>query len=124
MDGSSSMLEADERRLAELMSAYQHGDLAAFEQLYALLVDGVRQHIAKTYRDQGAVHDLVQDTFLEMHRSRRTYTPPLPVRPWVFGIARYVVALSLRSAQLRPQVFHPSTIYSAMAVDSSNDVVH
>jgi len=38
----------------------------------------------------------VQDLFLEIHRSRRTYTPPLPVRPWVFGIARNVLARSHR----------------------------
>jgi RNA polymerase sigma-70 factor (ECF subfamily) len=116
MDGSSSMLEADERRLAELMSAYQQGDLAAFEQLYALLVDGVRRYIAKVHRDQGPVHDLVQDTFLELHRSRRTYTSPLPVRPWVFGIARNVVARSRRAAQLRPQALPPSALDAALAV--------
>ena len=38
-----------------------------------------------------------------MHRSRRTYTPPLPVRPWIFGIARNVAARSRRAAYLRPQ---------------------
>lgn len=106
MDGSSSTNDADERRLADLMIAYQQGDAAAFEQLYALLVDGVRRYFAKAHRDRGAMHDLVQDTFLEMHRSRRTYTPPLPVRPWVFGIARNVSARSRRAAQLRPQALH------------------
>lgn len=116
MDGSTSTLEAAERRLAELMSAYQQGDLAAFEQLYALLVDGVRRYIAKVHRDQGVVHDLVQDTFLELHRSRRTYTPPLPVRPWVFGIARNVAARSRRSAQLRPEALPPSVLDAALAI--------
>ena len=116
MDGSTSTLEAEERRLAELMSAYQQGDLAAFEQLYALLVDGVRRYIAKVHRDQGVVHDLVQDTFLELHRSRRTYTPPLPVRPWVFGIARNVAARSRRSAQLRPEALPPSVLDAALAI--------
>lgn len=119
MDGSTSTLEAEERRLAELMSAYQQGDLAAFEQLYALLVDGVRRYIAKVHRDQGVVHDLVQDTFLELHRSRRTYTPPLPVRPWVFGIARNVVARSRRAAQLRPQALPPSALDAALAIAAS-----
>jgi RNA polymerase sigma-70 factor (ECF subfamily) len=116
MDGSSSTLEAEEHQLADLMGAYQQGDLAAFEQLYALLVDGVRRYIAKVHRDQGAVHDLVQDTFLELHRSRRTYTPPLPVRPWVFGIARNVAARSRRAAQLRPQALPPSALEAAVAV--------
>lgn len=95
---------AEQRRLAELMVAYQGGDLRAFEQLYVLLAEDVRRHFAGVHRDRGVVHDLVQDTFLEMHRSRRTYAPPLPVRPWVFGIARNVSARSRRAAYLRPQM--------------------
>jgi RNA polymerase sigma-70 factor (ECF subfamily) len=116
MDVSSSTQDADERRLADLMIAYQQGDLGAFEQLYALLVDGVRRYFAKVHRNHGAVHDLVQDTFLEMHRSRRTYTPPLPVRPWVFGIARNVLARSRRAAQLRPQGRPTSDLEAALAI--------
>jgi RNA polymerase sigma-70 factor (ECF subfamily) len=85
------------------MIAYQGGDLSAFEQLYATLVDDVRRYFAKSYRDRAVVQDLVQDMFLEMHRSRRTYTPPLPVRPWIFGIARNVSARNRRATQLRPQ---------------------
>lgn len=103
MSESSVPEDARERRLAELMIAYQKGDLAAFEQLYALLVDDVRRYFAKAQRDRSLAHDLVQDMFLEMHRSRRTYAPPLPVRPWVFGIARNVLARSRRAAHLRPQ---------------------
>lgn len=90
----------DEARLIGLMIAYQSGDLSAFEQLYALLADEVRRYFGSAQRDRGLVHDLVQDTFLEMHRSRRTYTPPLPVRPWVFGIARNVSARSRRASRL------------------------
>lgn len=116
MDDSSSTQDAEERRLAELMIAYQQGDPDAFEQLYALLVDGVRRYFAKVHRDRGTVHDLVQDTFLEIHRSRRTYTPPLPVRPWVFGIARNVSARSRRAAQLRPQGLPSSDLEAALAI--------
>lgn len=103
MSGASLPEDAQERRLAELMIAYQKGDLAAFEELYALLVGDVRRYFAKAHSDRGLVHDLVQDMFLEMHRSRRTYTPPLPVRPWVFGIARNVMARSRRAVRVHPQ---------------------
>ena len=84
------------------MIAYQSGELSAFEQLYVLLADEVRRYFSRAQGNRSVVPDLVQDTFLEMHRSRRTYTPPLPVRPWVFGIARNVSARSFRAAQLRP----------------------
>jgi len=86
------------------MIAYQRGDLGAFKQLYSMLVDDVRRHFERGHRDRVVAHDLVQDLFLELHRSRRTYTPPLPVRPWVFGIARKVSARSRRSAFHQPQV--------------------
>ncbi len=95
---------AEETQLIELMVAYQAGDSAAFEQLYALLVDDVRRYFMKMHRTQGVASDLVQDMFLELHRSRRTYTPPLPVRPWVFGIARHVSARSRRTARTRPDL--------------------
>ncbi len=55
------------------------------------------------HRDSVVTHDLVQDLFLEVHRSRRSYTPPLPVRPWIFGIARNVFARNRRVAALQPR---------------------
>ena len=103
MSGPSPNEPADEARLIGLMAAYQNADFSAFEQLYAALVGDVRGYFVRTHCDHGSVHDLVQETFLEMHRSRRTYTPPLPVRPWVFGIARHVAARGRRAAFLRPQ---------------------
>lgn len=99
---ASETRRADDELIA-LMIAYQAGDLAAFEQLYAALVDDVRRYFARSHRDAGVAGDLAQDVFLELHRARRTYTPPLPVRPWVFGIARNVSARSRRAAHTRVQ---------------------
>jgi RNA polymerase sigma factor (sigma-70 family) len=104
MRRSSVPEHEEEAQLIELMVAYQAGDLGAFEQLYAMLIDDVRRYFLKTHRDHGGASDLVQDMFLELHRSRRTYTPPLPVRPWVFGIARHVSARSRRAARARPDL--------------------
>ncbi len=86
----------EERELAASMIAYQGGDLAAFQRLHGILSEELHRYFARSPRERRAVHDLVQDTFLEIHRSRRTYLPPLPVRPWVFGIARNVLARSRR----------------------------
>src|SRR5262249_29558416 len=102
MTSSSETLRVDEGALVALMIAYQAGDLAAFEQLYAALADDIRGYFARSYRG-GVVGDLAQEVFLELHRARRTYAPPLPVRPWVFGIARNVAARSRRAARARPQ---------------------
>src|SRR5690242_16022740 len=87
-----SRTQAQECQLIELMVAYQAGDPGAFEQLYAVLADEACRYFARAHRDRGVARDLTQDLFLEIHRSRRSYTPPLPVRPWIFGIARNVLA--------------------------------
>lgn len=94
MERAGSAPIGDERQLVELMASYQNGDLAAFEQLYAALADEVRRFFERQQR--GAARDLLQEAFLELHRSRRTYRPGLPVRPWVYGIARNVLARDRR----------------------------
>ncbi|HEX4964621.1 MAG TPA: RNA polymerase sigma factor [Thermoanaerobaculia bacterium] len=89
----------DEEELARLMMSYQAGELAAFELLYGRLAAELRRYFQATV-SEGA-QDLVQETFLALHRSRRTYQPPLPVRPWVFGIARNVLGRHRREAWRR-----------------------
>ena len=98
MDGPGLTDQEQELQLVKLMVAYQTGDLGAFEQLYGALARQLRQYFFNAERDRSVADDLVQDTFLEMHRSRRTYTPPLPVRPWMFGVARNVLARRRRAA--------------------------
>jgi hypothetical protein len=116
------MEQAEECQLTQLMIAYQAGDLSAFEQLYAILADEARRYYARTHRDRGVIHDLVQDLFLEIHRSRRTYTPLLPVRPWIFGIARNVAARSRRASRLQPNESPEQNFESELARVPATDV--
>src|SRR5512138_1699630 len=81
----------EERALVLCMREYQAGSLAGFERLHAVLRADLLAFVRRLAGDPAAAPDLVQETFLELHRARRTYLPPLPVRPWVFGIARNVV---------------------------------
>lgn len=91
------------RQLAALMTAYQAGSLAAFESLYAALASPLLAYLAALCRDRGQAQDLLQETFLQIHRSRRAYRPDLPVRPWVFTIARYVWLMDRRYRSRRPR---------------------
>lgn len=102
----------DDATLVKLMEAYQAGQLEAFERLYAALSGDIRRYFAAILRDHAAAADLVQETFLEMHRSRHTYAPPLPVRPWIFGIARHVRWRHRRSTMRRAQ-------YESLTLDST-----
>lgn len=103
MNSSEPPGESDELRLMTLMVAYQNGDLSAFEQLYASLAQPLRRYFRNAERNAATADDLLQETFLELHRSRRTYAPPLPVRPWAFGVARNVLLRRRRASAMSGQ---------------------
>lgn len=93
--------EADSSELPELMHRYQAGDASAFEALYGALARSLRSYL-RTFVPRGTeVEVLVQDTFLQLHRARRSYLPGEPVRPWVFAIARHVGLMARRGAGRR-----------------------
>ncbi|HET7218720.1 MAG TPA: RNA polymerase sigma factor [Vicinamibacterales bacterium] len=89
--------------LAQLMTAYQTGSMDAFEKLYAALASPLLSYLASLCRDRTHAHDLLQEAFLQIHRSRRAYRPDLPVRPWAFTIARHVWLMDVRSRGRRPR---------------------
>jgi len=92
-----------DERLIELMVAYQRGELDAFEGLFDALAVSVRNYLASLARSVDRADDLLQETFLQVHRSRQTYAPPRPVKPWVFGIARNVFLMDRRSRGRKAQ---------------------
>ena len=80
------------------MVRYQAGEMEAFERLYRALAPRVRGLIGHQRLDLGAeLDDLVQETFLRVHRSRHTYSPGRPVEPWVAAIARHVYLMDRRT---------------------------
>lgn len=83
------------------MVAYQGGRVEAFDALYAALAPELRGYLTGLCRDPARAEDLVQETFLRLHRARATYQPGLPVRPWARGIARRVFLMDRRSAMRR-----------------------
>ncbi|MCC7406064.1 MAG: sigma-70 family RNA polymerase sigma factor [Bdellovibrionales bacterium] len=71
----------------ELMTLYQGGDYAAFECLYERHSGRVFQYL-KGKVSAEAAKDLLQETFLKIHRSRSQYQPQYPFLPWLFTVAR------------------------------------
>jgi RNA polymerase sigma-70 factor (ECF subfamily) len=96
-----SMPSEREVDLQAQMVAYQQGRVEAFDALYAALAPGLRAYLLALCRDAARADDLVQETFLRLHRARATYQPGLPVRPWVRGIARRVYLMDRRAALRR-----------------------
>jgi RNA polymerase sigma-70 factor (ECF subfamily) len=83
--------------LCELMEAYQRGQISGFERLYTLLAPDLRRYLASLTWNRERTEDLLQETFLQLHRARHTYIPPRPVRPWVFAIARHCYLMDRRT---------------------------
>jgi RNA polymerase sigma-70 factor, ECF subfamily len=81
------------------MTRYQGGSLEAFQEIYAQLAPGVRRYLLHLARGSEVADDLLQETFLQMHRSRAAYNPAYAVKPWVFGLARNVFLMNRRAAR-------------------------
>jgi RNA polymerase sigma-70 factor (ECF subfamily) len=93
--------DAAEQELCRQMEAYLDGRIEAFDALYEALASRIRRYLLSLCRDAALADDLTQDTFLQMHRSRRTYQPGRPVTPWVFAIARHVYLMNRRATARR-----------------------
>lgn len=81
------------------MVEYQAGSVDAFRAIYAELAPALRRYLLYLTRHRDLADDLMQDAFLQMHRSRATYNPAYPVAPWVFGLARYVFLMNRRAGR-------------------------
>ena len=93
---------AEDPRLRELMREYQSGRFGAFDELYALLAPVVRRYLLSHARDAARAEDLVQETFLQLHRARHTYDAAQPLTPWAMAIARHVRLMDRRTQSRRP----------------------
>jgi RNA polymerase sigma-70 factor (ECF subfamily) len=71
------------------MLAFAHGDMAAFDALYARHRIALHAFIARLLRGQEvAVDDVFQDAWLAVTRVRASYRPTAMFRTWLFQIAR------------------------------------
>jgi RNA polymerase sigma-70 factor (ECF subfamily) len=86
----------DVRSDEELMTAYVAGDQAAFRELFDRFAPMLLRLIRRQVRGLADAQDLVQQTFLQLHRARLDYQAGLKVRPWIVTIA-----MNLRRDHLR-----------------------
>src|SRR5947208_16928122 len=95
----SLIVNEGDQELRALMIRYQGGSLEAFQEIYAQLAPGVRRYLSHLAGGSEIADDLLQETFLQMHRSRAAYNPAYAVKPWVFGLARNVFLMNRRAAR-------------------------
>ena len=76
--------------LERLMAGYQAGDLAAAAALINSVSPQLHRMLLANLPRRADADDLLQETWLRIHRVRHTYRPGEPVLPWLHAIARHV----------------------------------
>jgi RNA polymerase sigma-70 factor (ECF subfamily) len=76
--------------LDTLMARYQAGDFAAARALIECVGPQLHRFFMAQFAGRSDADDLLQETWLRIHRVRHTYRPGEPVLPWFYAIARRV----------------------------------
>lgn len=94
---------SDMRTDEELMLAYCAGDKRAFRELfdrYSGMLLGMHMRGMRSQKDAG---DLVQKTFLQLHRVKDSFEHGRALRPWLMTIGLNVKRQHLRTMKRRPE---------------------
>lgn len=98
----------DEAELDAAMDRYASGDGAAFATLHRALHPRLFAFLVRMSGSPTTADDLVQETFLRMHRARATFARGAAVVPWAYAIARNVLLDHARAAKHRKTERLPS----------------
>ena len=71
----------------ELMERYCAGDSAAFRELYAAVAPKLYGYLLRMARQRALADDLLQLTFLKVHRARPAFVRGADPVPWIYSIA-------------------------------------
>jgi RNA polymerase sigma-70 factor (ECF subfamily) len=92
------------------MVGYQRADSAATTVLIRQVSPLLLRFFASQCRSRADAEDLLQDTWLQIHKVRHTYRAGEPVLAWIYAIARHVRVDGYRRSQRirsREQVMDP-----------------
>jgi RNA polymerase sigma factor (sigma-70 family) len=87
----------------ELMSAYVAGDGAAFRELFDRFAPLLLGVLRRQLRSEEEARDLLQQTFLQLHRARNDFRAGAQLRPWLFTIALNLKREYFRRSARRPE---------------------
>lgn len=92
----------EHKRDEELLTAHLAGQAGAFDVLVARYVDALYGFFQRFVGNAAAADDLVQETFLQVHLSARSFDPQRKFKPWLFTIAANKGRDYMRSRGRRP----------------------
>jgi RNA polymerase sigma-70 factor (ECF subfamily) len=86
-----------------LMLAYRDGDVTAFNELFCRYAPVLERVLRRFGPTPDVIADLVQQTFLQLHRARFDFRPDGELRPWLMTIAFNLAREQLRRKRRRPE---------------------
>ena len=87
----------------ELMRRYKAGDREAFRLLFERYAPRLYGLLRRRCRRDEDAHDLVQQTFLQLHRARHDFRADARLRPWLYTIALNLYRDAARYTGRRPE---------------------
>jgi RNA polymerase sigma-70 factor (ECF subfamily) len=103
----------DNRALDDAMDRYAGGADASFSEVYDALAPRLYGYLVRQIRNPGVAEELVQQTFMHMHRARGQFVRGAPVLPWAFAIARRLLVDHVRR--------HKREVIATMSEDGIED---
>jgi RNA polymerase sigma-70 factor, ECF subfamily len=85
--------------LEALMLGYQRGDSAATTALIRQVSPLLLRFFTSQTGSRAEAEDLLQDTWLQIHKARHTHRPGERLLPWIYAIARHVRVDGYRRSQ-------------------------
>jgi RNA polymerase sigma factor (sigma-70 family) len=94
---------SDLRSDEQLMAAYTAGDSAAFRVIFERYAPLLMRSMLRELYVREEANDLVQQTFLQLHRARADFDPGQKLKPWIFTIAMNLKREYFRRRKRRPE---------------------
>lgn len=98
------MSDLEEQSDEALMARFVDGDKAAFRALFDRYAGPLHGMLRRALPRDDDARDLVQQTFLHLHRARADFKPGARLKPWL-----YTIALNLKREYFRRRARKPET---------------
>jgi RNA polymerase sigma-70 factor, ECF subfamily len=107
-----------------LMAQYQRGDLSAATLLIHRISPQLHRFFVAQLVSRSEADDLLQETWLRIHKVRHTYRPGEPVLPWFYAIARHVrvdhFRKAIRTSRREQRLEEISSVAATVPADSAH----